>query len=1170
VPDQVNGPAEAEQGLLRSVPEMPEAPAGDPVSDSETGPRVVTTRELLDLRERSWVRRLQSVSLVAEAEIRVEHSTQAAHALGRIYAKLTDQPDVRVHSLLRWPACVASAMVGVAVSGYEAGTYWPALWKIARYSGAAQDQAVWGQAFTLAVERLGMPTFSGMPLRYLGPILMHAGIPAYCLGDYFRLLLERRRRDPGMDAESFLAWATSPGHESRLFVLDVPARRFLIQGGEYAHDVVDRSLDLLERLSEPDPDLAGIRLPAYVIEAARVELDAGRLDLSAARRRTGTSHERQSRPRIGLDPFGEGVRVILPAVGDAPDGVALWRVTADGTSDTVQSRALWVGAAEAAPETTYPLPRAVRSVLVSLAGRDLTAELQVVDPADPILFFTDDGRQVLGSLALPRGQLWILHPADRELVVTEEADEVTEPPVPFGWEGWRLRLVSLDNVQAVSLNGGRSHSVHGQARPRLLLGEPIRGVTTPYGSPVYDQPPRLVLPGSPNVPISWHVDVRPAVGTASPLVNLNIDGPSELDLGRHLPQPLLGAFDVTVRGPLGRGMRRTIFVAERLTVSYRPGVRALSPDGLRPGTAALTAAIGATALPPQLRFGSRERARVIEYRSAGETEPLVVTPPHVSVICPGAGVTTWTAAPLHLTTETFADAGRLLVRVPDSTEPRDLEVWVGGQRAQVIPASGQRSPGLAGYELARGGDTIAEHGRAELVLSLADAPMPVGIVRRHRVACGADLDSGQIQLRDYRHVDGLVAGIYLVLAPWRRPSLQPVPADGIVALPDELRNAGPLQVMLRVEDPWTTSGWPTWPGSGSFTCDAPGVPSSGDAEQDLLSRFAAGHGELSAHLSHPERVWQLVHLANDLVRSGARADLTERCGEALRSQPGAALLSLLETGFNHKACITALILTGMAAILPETPSGLAAMDQASGPDSLTSAGQLWSALPAAAAILTGQLLPTLIADADDPRAGLAENAIAQCGDSLRTILRTTNDRAATVGRFGPEAEQMAHWSPAQVDSLWQAAAVVPQALLDADTRMTAARRLFDARRTPEFRRAAASATSVMNTTQGMIRSSRYPSLLGQLLARHRLDGPSGWRAVPAMSAALALVARLAARGNAACRSYERAWRDLWAGLATQAPEQVITDLVLAEALLAGADAARMAKEIAKRRSPDES
>jgi len=151
---------------------------------------------------------------------------------------------------------------------------------------------------------------------------------------------------------------------------------------------------------------------------------------------------------------------------------------------------------------------------------------------------------------------------------------------------------------------------------------------------------------------------------------------------------------------------------------------------------------------------------------------------------------------------------------------------------------------------------------------------------------------------------------------------------------------------------------------------------------------------------------------------------------------------------------------------------------------------------------------------------------------------------------------MAHWSPEQIDAMWQAAAVVPQALLDTDTRMTAARRLFDARKTPQIRYAATSAASIVNTAQGLIRSSQYPWLLDQLLARHRPDGHGGWRAVPAVSAALALLTRLAARGNTACRSYEQALRNLWAGLASQSPEQVIIDLVLVEALLASADAAR--------------
>ena len=286
--------------------------------------------------------------------------------------------------------------------------------------------------------------------------------------------------------------------------------------------------------------------------------------------------------------------MLLPAVGDTPDGVARWRITADGDTHTAQSRAMWVGAAETTPQTTYPLDRPVRTVLVSLAGReDLAAELRVIDQADPVLFFSEDGRRLAGTVSLPRSQVWIMHPADRELEFTGQAGQIVEPTVPFGWDGWRLRLVSLENVQAVGLQGGRSHPVEVQARPRLLLGDPVPGVATPFGSPVYPVPPRLQLPQNVGADIRWYAEIR-RVGGGAPLVGRALDPADEIDIWEGIPRPVLGAFEITVRGPLGRGMRRAIFVAEGLSVSYQPLVRPLTGIGLAKGTASLSAAIGAS------------------------------------------------------------------------------------------------------------------------------------------------------------------------------------------------------------------------------------------------------------------------------------------------------------------------------------------------------------------------------------------------------------------------------------------------------------------------------------------------------------------------------------------------------------------------------------------------
>jgi hypothetical protein len=570
-------------------------------------------------------------------------------------------------------------------------------------------------------------------------------LPGASLGDYFRLLLSRRRLDPGMDAERFLAWATAAGHEARLAQLDEPARRFLLNGGDYAHDIVDRTLDLLDRLSDPDPDLHAVGLPGYMVEAAREELASGNLDLSLTGwRRAGdqetTTTGWQVTPRIALDPYGQGVHLLLPPVDGMPSGVAPWRIIADGDAHTTRSGATRADTAGATPQTVVPL-KPVRTVLVSLAAHEgVAAELDVVDPADPVLFFDEDGRRLAAAVSLPRAPVWIIHPVDRELEFTGRSAQIVAPTAPAGWNGWLLRLVSLDNAQAVGLRGCRSHAVESRARPRLLLDDPLPGVTTPCGSPVYPAPPLLRLPQDLGVNFRWHTQVRRVSGGTPAR---RVIGPAgEIDIWAGVQRPVLGAFEITVRGPLGRGLHRTIFVAEGLSVTYQPPTRPLTGAGLAPGTARTAGLPGTTAHPTAMRFGPRERAHAIEYRTEGESEPLTVTPPHVAVLCSGAGAPTWTTSQIHLVADDFASAGRLLIRIPrggqaGADSPR-LAVLVRGQQVQLIEASEQPSPGQSEFDLALAADTIAEHGRADLAVDVGGTLMPVGHVRPRRMALGVE------------------------------------------------------------------------------------------------------------------------------------------------------------------------------------------------------------------------------------------------------------------------------------------------------------------------------------------------------------------------------------------------------------------------------------------------
>ena len=520
-------------------------------------------------------------------------------------------------------------------------------------------------------------------------------------------------------------------------------------------------------------------------------------------------------------------------------------------------------------------------------------------------------------------------------------------------------------------------------------------MTTPGGSPVYPEPPRLWLPGG----VRWHVGIRPATGGIS-VVSREISQAGPADIWDGVPRPILGEFEVTVRGPLGRGMRATVFVAEGARV----------PDAA-PGTA-----------------------------------PVLPRP-----------------------------------------QPRPL-------------------------------------------------------------ASGAEISSGQLIIRDAAQADGLAAALYLARAPWRAPVVVPVPADGVVKLPPGVREAGPLLVLLRAEDPCTVTNWPDWPGRAAYACAAPGVPASGDQEEDALSRFLAGQRDLPVRPHRVERLWRLIHLAGDLIAAGAPADLRERCSAALRNQPGLALTGLLDARLDAAACVAGLVSTGLAAARPVML------------DDMRAAERLWGIVPAAAAVLSSRLLAGPNYPDEDPAAVVVEAALAQCGPSLDAVLRGAGDPYAQVGRFGPEAERMAadQVEAGQLEPERPPVAVVPQPLLDADTRAVAAARLFDALRTPELARAAQDATAVVRSAERLVTASPYRRAVAQIAARCHPGGKGGWLALPAMSASLALVARISARGDEDCRSFERAWRPRWTDLARQAPDLTSIDLVLAEALIAATERARFA------------
>ena len=302
-----------------------------------------------------------------------------------------------------------------------------------------------------------------------------------------------------------------------------------------------------------------------------------------------------------------------------------------------------------------------------------------------------------------------------------------------------------------------------------------------------------------------------------------------------------------------------------------------------------------------LTLGPTEQASVVEYRAGSETEPLVVTPPRVEVMHERADQpVSWSSGPLRIVTETFTDEpGVLLVRVPGMTAVPWLRVIAGKKVVQEVPSSGRTQDGTARFELIRIADTVAAHRLLDLVFDAA-GPSLLARVRPRRLASGVDWKADGLRLRDSVPVEGLTAGLYLPTAPWRSPETQPVGADGTVAVPPELRNAGPLLIALRVDDPWAPVTWPRWP-TQAFPVAGVGHLTSPDPVETALSRFAAGLGEFPDEVSDLRMVWELLNLAPQLPRAPDATRIADRCAESLRRIPAEAIVALADLGVTPAA-----------------------------------------------------------------------------------------------------------------------------------------------------------------------------------------------------------------------------------------------------------------------------
>ncbi len=513
---------------------------------------------------------LRDVSLVGELDLALdgEKYKMAKSAAGRFICQRNWDA---LHA--DCPAATVIFLVAEGVHRYD-GAFWPNV-SVPGICDANDQQRV-GKGFLTSLAALKLETFSSViaaerGLPFLGPILLHGGIPAYCATEVWTLMLDSMSDGTDEVADLLAQWRRR-NYEG--IGLAVPVQRFLRYGGSFAEDLIGRMWQFAEDVSDMGLEAARERgaaelahdagVPCYLVESF---LGGGRQPAQRG--------PRWPRPRVLIDRYaGAGPYAELPA---ASGWQGKWIVTAAGG----RSRPFDVSrfdVQEVPLDPSWPW-----EVALSASSAERQWRFEGLGDA-PTCFFADGGELVRNQESLQGTSILALAPsATKFLAADEPSAEVPEnedlPPLAGDWSGWRLRSLNLTGLDCVIVvcpaqpladqeEIRRRLSVAKSLRLCRIVSEPLPGVMDSGGRVVYPCPPRLAVNLEGSSPESWRARYRADGVPRTECLAALADGDGTYDTSILVPEQRASSGIIEILGPLGSDFRQELAVVPGLTVEF--------------------------------------------------------------------------------------------------------------------------------------------------------------------------------------------------------------------------------------------------------------------------------------------------------------------------------------------------------------------------------------------------------------------------------------------------------------------------------------------------------------------------------------------------------------------------------------------------------------------------
>jgi hypothetical protein len=530
--------------------------------------------------EHAFRQALRGKRLVYEAGLEESMRGALAECLNELVTILG--PRAREELPRQFPAIVVVALAVDAVFAYDGHTLWPNL--------LVHDQKPpsLGKSFNDAIDQLDLEKFAAFDdenaQKYVSRILAHGGIPKSCLNRYFEFL-ERTMPSAGFDIATYQDEMRND--EGGTFAIPRPVKRFLLRTGSVGEDFLARSLELLR---DEDDDFADT-LDIDTDSVAKTIADKHGLPRHVVkeyrdyRRTKGARHHtrgplRVPHPRVVFDLDGDGgPRVVIPAYKAGAEQGSFWTITPVGAAvkDSKWPKQLAVLASETR-ELALP-PAAVWRIALSTerSASSYDKTIPALRDNQALVFHARTGAFIEDPQYCPAEEIIVLAPCtllseSPSVTVTQHLPPVNAP----AWEDWQLYEVTVrgSGTLAGRLTIGEQVSeevrlaVGVQLRPTVQISDPLIGVMTVDGDPVFSGPPAIIsIPWSEETKARWRGSLL-VNGSRVALAQDDLDDVASLtqSIARLIPRDELSKVRLVLQGSLGESARHEFVVLPGLTV----------------------------------------------------------------------------------------------------------------------------------------------------------------------------------------------------------------------------------------------------------------------------------------------------------------------------------------------------------------------------------------------------------------------------------------------------------------------------------------------------------------------------------------------------------------------------------------------------------------------------